>query len=345
MNKQTEIKESTVLLMPDGNLARPGYCKHNLFRYNPEMIKRENTMRLKEWDYYQISDGNIMIQLNFFNISLATCATFGLVNLKTGRKISGMATELFTPHKNRLSKNGDVPNYTEYKRGGTKLIFDVRETERRLYFEGTASGKKVKFDVTCYKLPEHESITIATPFKELGCFFLTQKLNCLATEGTVVAGNEKYTFTKDKTFTVLDWGRGVWPHTNTWYWGNGSTYLDGKLFGFELTWGFGDESNATETAIFYDGKCHKIGAVHLEKDPEDGAGWMNEWHFISEDGRLDLTMKPYYDHYTNLLPLNMFGMKTHQVHGLWSGKVVLDDGTELNIKDMYAFCEKVHNKF
>ena len=27
MNKQTEIKESTVLLMPDGNLARPGYCK------------------------------------------------------------------------------------------------------------------------------------------------------------------------------------------------------------------------------------------------------------------------------------------------------------------------------
>ena len=56
-------------------------------------------------------------------------------------------------------------------------------------------------------------------------------------------------------------------------------------------------------------------------------------------------MKPYYDHYTNLLPLNLFGMKTHQVHGLWSGKAVLDDGTELNIKDMYAFCEKVHNKF
>lgn len=113
MNKQTEIKESTVLLMPDGNLARPGYCKHNLFRYNPEMIKRENTMRLKEWDYYQISDGNIMIQLNFFNISLATCATFGLVNLKTGRKISGMATELFTPHKNRLSKTATfrtIPN-------------------------------------------------------------------------------------------------------------------------------------------------------------------------------------------------------------------------------------------
>ena len=113
MNKQTEIKESTVLLMPDGNLARPGYCKHNLFRYNPEMIKRENTMRLKEWDYYQISDGNIMIQLNFFNISLATCATFGLVNLKTGRKISGMATELSRRTKTDSAKTATfrtIPN-------------------------------------------------------------------------------------------------------------------------------------------------------------------------------------------------------------------------------------------
>ena len=63
MNKQTEIKESTVLLMPDGNLARPGYCKHNLFRYNPEMIKRENTMRLKEWDYYHCFEtiGSILV--------------------------------------------------------------------------------------------------------------------------------------------------------------------------------------------------------------------------------------------------------------------------------------------
>lgn len=58
----------------------------------------------------------------------------------------------------------------------------------------------------------------------------------------------------------------------------------------------------------------KIGAVHLRKTLKDGAGWMNEWHFISEDGRLDLTMKPYYDHYTSLLPSSLFGMKTHQVH-------------------------------
>lgn len=39
------------------------------------------------------------------------------------------------------------------------------------------------------------------------------------------------------------------------------------------------------------------------------------------------------------------GMLTHQVHGLWNGTVTLDDGTVLEIKDMYAFCEKVYNKW
>ncbi|MDE5995900.1 MAG: DUF2804 domain-containing protein, partial [Eubacterium sp.] len=149
----------------------------------------------------------------------------------------------------------------------------------------------------------------------------------------------------DNTFTVLDWGRGIWPHSNMWYWANGSTFIDDKIFGFELTWGFGNTEKATETALFYDGVCHKISDVHLEKDPEIDNKWMEPWHFISEDGRLDLVMTPFYDNASNMMPLNLVGMDTHQVHGLWNGTVVLDDGTKLEIKDMYAFCEKVYNKW
>ena len=130
-----------------------------------------------------------------------------------------------------------------------------------------------------------------------------------------------------------------------WYWANGSTKINNKLFGFELTWGFGDTASATETALFYDGVCHKISDVRLEKDPEFNSSWMKPWHFISSDGRLDLTMTPFYDNYTDLMPLNLFGMNTHQVHGMFNGSVILDDGTELEIKDMYAFCEKVYNKW
>ncbi len=341
---QREITEKCSLLDDSGNVMNPGWCRRNLYDYNIEKHS-VSIMRLKEWDFYQISNGEIMVQINFFNISLATCATFGFVDLKTGRKFDTMSVQLFTPHKNRLNKNGDRENYLYYKHGKTTIEFDVTEERHRLKFEGVCKGKKVSADFICERLPNHESITIAIPFKEKGHFFYTNKINCLSTEGYVLYGDERFEFSRDNTYTVLDWGRGIWPYKNMWYWANGSTKTDGKLFGFELTWGFGDTSNASETALFYDGVCHKISNVHLENDPEINNRWMSEWHFISDDGRLDLTMRPFYDHYSNMMPLNLFGMKTHQVHGLWNGTVILDNGTKLKIENMYAFCEKVYNKW
>lgn len=341
---QNEIKAKQALLDSDGNLANPGWCRRNLFDYNIENSK-VSVMRLKEWDFYQICNGKIMLQINFFNISLATCATFGFVNLETGEKFDNMSVELYTPYKHRLSKNGDRANHTVYKRGKTKIDFSVDEKCHHIKYEGVSNGKKIVANFKCNRLPHHESITIATPFDKPGHFFYTNKINCLKTGGTLVIGSEVYKFYPEDTYTVLDWGRGIWPYSNMWYWANGSTEINGKLFGFELTWGFGDTSNATETALFYDGICHKISDVYLENDPEINDNWMSPWHFISRDGRLDLTMTPFYDNYSNLMPFNLFGMKTHQVHGLFNGTVVLDDGSILEVKDMYAFCEKVYNKW
>ena len=341
---QHEITKQTKLLDARGNVLEAGYCKRNLFVYNRENITA-NKARIKEWDFYQCSDGIWMVQLNFFNISLASALTASVVNLKTGESCSDLVPDPVTFSRNQLNRNGDKPYYFEYKKLGRQLMFDVREYERHLYFKGKANGKDLIIDLFAQKNPDDESITIVTPFNEKGHFFLTQKQNCMPTFGKVIYdGKTLVEFSKESAFTVMDWGRGVWPYSNMWYWANGSTYLDGKRFGFELTWGFGDDFNASETALFYDGKCHKIGRVHLEKDPEK-EGWFTPWHFVSDDDRFDMVMKPFYDNNSNLLPLNLVGMNTHQLHGLWSGRAVLDDGTVLEIKDMYAFCEKVYNKW
>ncbi len=341
---QNEIVSSQALLDDKGNLLNPGWCRRNLYDYNIEK-RCVSIMRLKEWDFYQVSNGEIMVQINFFNISLATCATFGFVDLKTGRKFDTMHIEFFTPNKNRLNKNGDFPNRILYSHGRTKIEFDTTQMGHHLTYEGQIKGKRLKAEFDCKRLPHHESITIAIPFDKPGHFFYTNKINCLATDGYVLLEDERFEFVKDNTYTVLDWGRGIWPYRNMWYWANGSTRIDGKLFGFELTWGFGNTSKATETALFYDGICHKISDVYLEHDPQIDNKWMENWHFISRDGRLDLTMTPFYDNYSNLMPLNAFGMKTHQLHGLWNGFVVLDSGDKLEINDMYAFCEKVYTKW
>ena len=159
---------------------------------------------------------------------------------------------------------------------------------------------------------------------------MTTKQNCMPCEGYLRKGSEKWEFSPDDSFCTLDWGRVCTPYALVWYWGNGSGWLTDKkgekhLFGFEITWGIGDESNATETCIFYDGKAHKIGAVDVKSFPKPDK-YMQPWQFISEDGRFNLCMQPFYDHHTDLNVLVM-RMHSHQVHGLWNGTVTLDDGT------------------
>lgn len=336
---QRETTQVTKLLNSDGVVATPGYCKRNLYEYNREAITAPK-IRIKEWDFYQVSDGEYMVQINFANISIGAAGTVGIVNLKTGEKWDGIGLAVGTVNRYQMERNGDQPYEFRFSKGDFSMEIIVTETTRTL----VAKCKNIDVKLVGEMLPNHESITIATPFDAPlnNRFFLTQKINCMPTSGYAKIGDKTIEFSPETAYMVMDWGRGVWPYRNTWYWGNGSTRLpDGKLFGFEITWGFGNQDNATETMLFYDGKAHKIGEVYLESDPEIGNKWMDKWVFKSKDGRFNLTMTPYFDHASGAIVV--IGMKTHQVHGLWNGTVTLDDGTILEIKDMYAFCEKVHN--
>lgn len=336
MNKQTEITQSVNLLDPKGDPLKPGYCKRNLYVYNREAVK--NKLRLKEWDFYQISDGKKMIQVNFANIALGSMATATYLDFETGEKLSGAGICPFTVKRFVPPVNSQKPHHFEFNRGGVFLSIDFDGLKRRVRY------RDKRLEVYFSAVSDGESITTLFPFKTPARFFYTDKINCMPVKGYVRYKSKLvWEFTRDNTFAVLDWGRGAWPYSNHWIWANGSTSLaDGKRFGFELTWGIGDESNATETMLFYDGKAHKIGAVSLEREP-DGR-WMEPWHFVSEDGRFDMTMKPFYDN-ANPLDLGILKFCCHQVHGLWTGKAVLDDGKVIEVKDMYAFAEKMYNRW
>ena len=82
MSTQIEVKEPIKLLNKDGSLTQPGWARRNIIEYNREDI-RASKWTVKEWDFYQVGCKDFIVQLNFFNISLASAATIGYVNLKT----------------------------------------------------------------------------------------------------------------------------------------------------------------------------------------------------------------------------------------------------------------------
>ena len=93
--------------------------------------------------------------------------------------------------------------------------------------------------------------------------------------------------------------------------------------------------------LFWNGKAHKLDDVEFVM-PEDG--YMDTWEFTSSDDRFEMTFEPVLDR-AACLDYKVIVSDQHQVFGKMSGKAVLDDGTEINIKDVMCFAEKVHNKY
>ena len=348
-SKQIEYTCPTPLLAPDGRLQAKGWARRNLFEYDRSKVKSRFISR-KEWDFYQISDGKCMLQLNYVNLKLAGYVSAKFVDLRTGEVIADTMQLYFGGEKKHIPPaRGDVPNRILDRIGKAEVDFDTRENDRTLYLKTLLKKKTLECKIRMDILPDLENMTTVLPFDEDPTrFFMTTKQTCMPAEGTFSFGDFTYRFSKEDSFAVLDWGRVNTVHKMVWYWGSGATYVtdargEKHLFGFEITWAIGNESHATETCLFYDGKVHKFGAVDVETFPKPDK-YMEPWKFVSEDGRFRMTMVPTFDHHTDL-NLGIGRMHTHQVHGLWSGEAVLDDGTKLEIKDMYAFCEYVENRW
>lgn len=120
----------------------------------------------------------------------------------------------------------------------------------------------------------------------------------------------------------------------------------GEVFGFNLGYGFGDTSAATENMLFYQGKAHKLDEVRfrIPGEEEGKADYLKPWTFTSSDGRLELAFTPILDRkaYTSA---GVILSDQHQVFGYFDGAAVLDDGTRLSVEHMLGFAEKVRNKW
>ncbi len=346
-SKQTEYTKETPLLSPDGKLLAKGWARHNYFTYNRDYVKT-GIMSRKEWDFYTIDDGKMQILVSFANINIGGYVSAKLTDLSTGEVIVDAIQYFIGANKHVPPAKGDRPNRYKDKIGKAEFDFDTRETERKLWYKKMHKGKLCEVNVSMDILPDSETITTVLPFDEDETkYFMTTKQMCMPCDVTFKYGDYVYTMTKDSAFCAMDWGRVNTVHKMVWYWGCGSTFhydADGTKhsLGFEITWAIGNESNATETAIFYDGKAHKFGAVDVEKFPK--GRFMEEWKFISEDGRFNMTMKPTLDNHSDVNML-VGRMNCHQIYGIWNGDVTLDDGTKIEIKDLVAFCEYVENRW
>jgi len=339
---QHRIEQPGNLLKEDGSLAQCGYSTQAVLTYNREQIKAP-AWKIKEWDFYQVSNDDYCVQLTIGHVSYAGDVSIRFFEFESGYRVdySHMLVLPFSRlNMPRTAEAGDLA----YRSDKIEMAFRFVEGGRRLTAKTPGDDKTPPIEVDIFlQQPDPVSIVMATPFDEDKRFFYyNHKINCMPADGVVRIGDREYRFSPGDAFGLLDWGRGVWPYRHEWFWGNGSGYINGKRFGFNIGYGFGNTSAATENVLFYDGTAHKLSHVYF--DLPGGGGYMAQKIFTSDDGRFEMVFTPIYDRYTET-KLLFVDTHCHQLFGKWNGKVVLDDGTVLEVKDLLAFVEHAVNKW
>ena len=345
MRENHEILRAAPLLNAAGDLNEPGWASSPLPVYRRADI-RAGKLRIKEWDYYLVTDGHIGLALTISDNGYMGLDSVSFLDFDEKWERTKSPMRLLPLGKTGLPESS-AEGVSEIARGGYALAFYHEDGARRLSFhmENFLDGDMIEGVVTLTDAPK-QSMVIATPFDKPKHFYYNQKINCMRAEGWIQLGKRRIELTPDRFFAVLDWGRGVWTYRNTWYWGSASGELDGVPFGWNIGYGFGNTTAATENAVFYDGELHKLGDVHfnIPKNAKGREDYLKPWTFTSDDNRFYMDFTPVLDR-SALASALIVQSNQHQVFGRFTGRVTLDDGTVLPVRDFFGFAEKVENRW
>ncbi len=338
--------KSGKLLNEDGVLNQAGYATKLVKEYKRSEIKASR-LRIKEWDYYYVGNSHYGVGLTIADNSYMGLIGITLLNFdEKWHKDKNVMTFMPLGKTNlpSTSKRGDV--MFKNKKVDIQFFNDGKLRHLLCQMKNFTKGKDILVDIMLTEEPE-ESMVIATPFDKVNKprhFYYNQKINCLRASGKISYDDKEYVFTTEDSFAVLDWGRGVWPYKNTWYWSSLSGEVDGVKVGFNLGYGFGDLSNASENMIFYDGKAHKLEEVTFDIPMKNGKeDFMKTWRIESSDHKLKLKFEPVVDRHVDANVLVIRSL-THQVFGKFSGTLKVGTKT-IKITDMMGFAEKVINRW
>lgn len=333
------------LLDNKGNLNEAGYSFYLDKVYDRKAIKKLKG-RIKEWDYYYIGDEEYGIALTIDDNSYMGLVSVSVLDYKNKTDVT-KSYMFWLPF-------GEVGFPSSSKDGNTfkdskkySMFFENKNGKRHLVcqMKNVSKGKDFECDIVLKETLD-KSMVIATPFKKKRHFYYNQKINLLCANGYFKYGDISHQFTKDKALGVLDWGRGIWTYSNTWYWSSLNAYTkDNHRLGFNLGYGFGDTSHASENMFFFDEEAYKLEDIvfDIPKNEKGKLQFKNEWKIYSSNKDVDLSFTPIIDRYSNTNAL-IIQSNQHQVFGYFNGEIKIKDQT-YKLENLLGFAEMVKNRW
>lgn len=349
---QHEVTRAQALLDGRGRIVEEGWARRPLWAYDRRAIQA-SALRVKEWDYYSIlsHDGRYGVTMTASDLGYAGLYAICFLDFKARHYSQADSLRPFPLGRAGFGPDSDSGDIA-YRDAKLSLRLSYARGEggsvrRSLEFSApgvadAAGNKGLAGSIELYQPPELESMNIATSWAEKrSAFYYNRKINCMPASGSFELGGRSYGFEAGRDFGALDWGRGRWTYENRWYWGSASGLVGGEAFGFNIGYGFSDRSPASENALIYRGKIHKLSEVLFHIDEAD---YLKPWRFSSSDGRFEMDFSPLVDRRADTA-IGPIVSRQHQVFGEFNGTCRLDDGKEIKLERFLGFAEDVYNRW
>ena len=329
---EKEILVPTSLCDKKGNLNPEaiGYARKPIIDCNLS----GHFMRKKKWNYWCVYGEDILFSATISHLDYAAVCFVYFLEYETQRYFEktvliplGTKVKMSTQVLETVSfANSELRIHMSHFDGDTHLSVICPDFD----------GEHLQAELTIHHPAADDSLNVVIPWNRQ-MFQFTAKHHTLPTTGTVKIGNRRYTFNEEESYSVLDYGRGIWPREATWNWGMASQRMRGRRIGLNFGGRWTDGTGMTENAIFVDGVMTKIHEdVIFEYDRNN---FMKPWTIRSKFSEtVDLTFTPFFERVAKT-DAKLIRSEVHQVIGYYNGIVKLEN-CSLRISQMMGCVEE-----
>jgi len=340
---QNEIFDSLPLLDDKGQPHNFGWSKEAEFIYDPALSYMPRH-KITESDRYIVFSPTHMVVFEIRDDGWLGYIGISIISLRD-KKRSTQIFNSFLPLGVYQMPESSASGSVRWRKKKMHADFICMESGARIIKVDIPKFGKQRSLRGALVLSENEgsqSLFVNQPWRnEKHTFKYTRCSPWFFVEGVIQFSSLEIIFTRGKAWGIFDWTRCARPRSDIRYWAAACGISSGKQLSFCVGYSWADFSLGTENGFFIDGKLHKLDQVTFHIPLSD---WLSPWRFTSNDNRLEMTFLPHQER-IDRRRFFFYNSARRQICGFFSGRVQLDDGSEIEFQNLTGFAERSKMRF
>jgi len=340
---QNEISGTLSVLDNNGQPQNFGWSRQPGFFYDPVLVSAPR-YRITESDRYIIHSPTHLVVFEIRDDGWLGHIGISVISLRDRKRSTQTFRTLFPLGVYELPTNSET-GAARWHRKKTHLDFFCMEGGVRIIktdIPKFGHHRRLRGELVLSENGAPQSLVTNQPWRnERNAFLYTRCSPWYTVEGVIQFGSSEIIFTRGNAWGIFEWKRSSRPKADIRYWAAACGMSGEKLLGFCAGYSWADFSQGTENGFFVDGYLHKLDQVTFHIPLSD---WLSPWRFTSNDNRLEMTFHPHQER-IDRHRLFFYNYTRRQVFGFFSGKVRLDDGSEIEFQNLTGCAERSKMRF